>query len=142
VICLDVNLLIQATDPKATAHEKARIWFENQMNSGQLVGIPWQTLCSFVRLSTDGVSRRPALSLNEALLFVEEWLEWETVWVPEPTKQHHVVYAGLLRQVERPRLVMDAHLAAIAIEHRLILCSADADFRMFAGLKLLNPLQP
>lgn len=35
---------------------------------------------------------------------------------------------------------MDAHLAALAIEHGLTLCSADSDFAKFSGLRWLNPL--
>ena len=136
-----MNLLLQATDPKATKHEAARAWFEDQMNGGQLVGLPWTTLLGFLRLSTDGVSRRPALPMSEALLFLEEWLEWETVWTPEPTARHHIVFAELLRKSPRSRLVTDAHLAALAIEHGLTLCSADADFRMFSGLRFHNPLE-
>jgi predicted nucleic acid-binding protein len=31
-------------------------------------------------------------------------------------------------------------MAALAIEHNCRLCSADADFRRFAGLRLINPL--
>jgi hypothetical protein len=37
-------------------------------------------------------------------------------------------------------LVPDAHLAALAIEHGLILCSTDGDFARFPDLRLLNPL--
>jgi predicted nucleic acid-binding protein len=37
-------------------------------------------------------------------------------------------------------LVPDAHLAALAIEHGLILCSTDGDFARFPGLRWQNPL--
>jgi uncharacterized protein len=37
-------------------------------------------------------------------------------------------------------LVHDAHLAALAVEHGLTLCSADADFARFRGLRWENPL--
>jgi hypothetical protein len=37
-------------------------------------------------------------------------------------------------------LVPDAHLAALAIEHGLTLCSTDGDFGRFPELKWLNPL--
>nr|MBA2594952.1 VapC toxin family PIN domain ribonuclease [Gammaproteobacteria bacterium] len=37
-------------------------------------------------------------------------------------------------------LVPDAHLAAIAIEHGLILCSTDGDFARFPSLRWQNPL--
>ena len=38
------------------------------------------------------------------------------------------------------RLVPDAHLAALAIEHGLTLCSTDGDFAKFPGLAWQNPL--
>jgi hypothetical protein len=38
------------------------------------------------------------------------------------------------------KLVADAHLAALAIEHGLILCSADEDFRHFPDLRFENPI--
>lgn len=38
-------------------------------------------------------------------------------------------------------MVPDAHLAALAIEHGLTLCSTDGDFARFAGLRWNNPLQ-
>ena len=47
---------------------------------------------------------------------------------------------GLLLPERSPRLVPDAHLAALAIEHGLLLCSADRDFSRFAGLRWENPL--
>jgi predicted nucleic acid-binding protein len=37
-------------------------------------------------------------------------------------------------------LVHDAHLAALAIEHGLTLCSTDGDFARFPGLRWINPL--
>ena len=140
MICLDVNLLIQATDPDAVAHQAARKWFEDQMNSGQRVGLPSFTLVSFLRLSSQKGVRRNPLHLAHAMEFVEEWLEWDTVWTPHPTERHFGVLSDLLKAVPRSRMVNDAHLAALAIEHGLTLCSADNGFRMFPGLKFHNPL--
>lgn len=39
------------------------------------------------------------------------------------------------------KLVADAHLAALAVEHGLAVCSADSDFSRFPGLKWENPVQ-
>jgi predicted nucleic acid-binding protein len=36
--------------------------------------------------------------------------------------------------------IPDAHLAALAIGHGLILCSAEAGFARFPGLRWTNPL--
>jgi predicted nucleic acid-binding protein len=40
----------------------------------------------------------------------------------------------------RANLVHDADLAALAIEHGLILCSTDGDFARFPELRCQNPL--
>ena len=111
------------------------------MNGGNLVGLSWFTLLSFLRLSTQPGVRRVPFTVIEALEFVEGWLEWETVWIPEPAERHAFFLAQLLRTVPRSRLVNDAHLAAIAMEHNLTLCSADADFKLFPGLRFHNPLE-
>jgi predicted nucleic acid-binding protein len=38
-------------------------------------------------------------------------------------------------------MVMDAAIAALAIEHGATLCTTDRDFARFTGLKWRNPLQ-
>jgi predicted nucleic acid-binding protein len=40
----------------------------------------------------------------------------------------------------RGNLIPDAHLAALAIEHGVAVCSADTDFARFTGLRWINPL--
>ena len=54
-------------------------------------------------------------------------------------------HAELLSELLEPlgtagNLTTDAHLAALALEHRAELCSADADFSRFPGLRWSNPL--
>jgi len=111
------------------------------MNSGVRIGLPWFTLVSFLRLSTQQGARQKPMLMDQALEWVHEWIEWETVWIPEPTPRHNEVLSELLRVVPRSRMVSDAHIAAIAIEHGLTLCSADIGFKMFPGLTSHNPLQ-
>jgi hypothetical protein len=69
------------------------------------------------------------------------WLGCETAWMPQPTERHADV---LVRLLSLPgisgKLIPDAHLAALAIEHGLTLCSADVDFARFAELRWENPL--
>jgi len=47
----------------------------------------------------------------------------------------------LPKQRVRGSLIMDAHLAALAIEHGATLCTNDRDFLRFPGLKVEFPLQ-
>lgn len=139
MILVDVNLLLYVGNKSSEEHDRTTAWFEDRMNSGERVGLPWHSLFGFLRTAT-GVAR-PPLPMNEALAFVEEWLEWDTVWVPEPTVEHMKIVGTLLRAVPRSSLVPDAHLAALAIEHGLTLCSNDRDFRLFPELRLHNPLE-
>jgi len=46
----------------------------------------------------------------------------------------------LVRTGSSANLVPDAHLAALAIEHGLVMCSSDGDFTRFPGLRYMNPL--
>ena len=63
------------------------------------------------------------------------------VWIPGPTERHDEILGELLeRSRAAGNLVPDAHLAALAIEHGLTLCSADGDFARFPGLRWVNPL--
>jgi predicted nucleic acid-binding protein len=57
-------------------------------------------------------------------------------------EEHTVILGALLRELGGgARLIPDAHLAALAIDHGLILCSTDGDFASFPGLRWMNPLR-
>jgi predicted nucleic acid-binding protein len=60
-----------------------------------------------------------------------------------PTERHAARVRELLGVVGAGgNHVGDAHLAALAIEHGAELCSADADFARFPGLRWTNPVAP
>lgn len=72
---------------------------------------------------------------------VESWLQHPLVEVIQPGPRHWTVLRVLLEQAGiAGNLTSDAHLAALAIEHNALLCSADSDFRRFADLRFRNPL--
>lgn len=73
---------------------------------------------------------------------VRAWLALPVTWTPQPTERHAQTLAALLAGESKPDLVPDAHLAAIAIEHGLTLCSTDRDFARFEGLRWSDPLRP
>jgi toxin-antitoxin system PIN domain toxin len=140
VIVVDANLLVYAVVPTFPQHTRARPWLEEQLSSGQRTGLPWTSLLAFVRLlSNPRVVSRP-IAVARAWMVVREWLELPGVWVPVPTERHATVLEPLVTAVTRSDLVPDAHLAALAMEHGLTLCSNDGDFARFAGLAWRNPL--
>lgn len=141
MILVDANLLIYAHVAGLSEHREARDWLDAQLNGSVRVGLPWPSLLAFVRLvSNPRVFEHPE-PVGTAWQQVEEWLDCDPVWIPCPTDRHREVLRSLLKQaVQRPNLVPDAHLAALAIEHGLKLCSTDGDFARFAGLRWENPL--
>ena len=72
---------------------------------------------------------------------IRTWLESDVAWIPEPGERHADVLGSFMTMPGMsPALVSDAHLAALAIEHGLTVCSADGDFARFPGLRWHNPL--
>lgn len=142
MILLDANILVYARVEQLPQHEAAREWLDARLSGTARVGLPWPALLAFVRLvSNPRVFERPE-TVASAWTQVESWLECEPAWIPRPTEGHRSVLAPLLdRAVDRPKLVPDAHLAALAIEHGLTLCSTDGDFARFPGLRWENPLR-
>jgi len=141
VILIDANLLLYAVNGAAPEHARARDWLDKQLTHTPRVGMPWSSLLAFLRIATNPRVFNPPLAMSRAWKQVEAWLDIESVWIPEPTRHHRQVLGELMQTNDiRAHLVPDAHLAALAIEHGLTLCSTDGDFAKFSALKWTNPL--
>lgn len=142
MILVDINLLVYAHVATFPAHHRARSWLDEYLNGTAPVGLPWPSLLGFVRLvSNPRIFEQPE-TVDEAWQQIEEWLDCPSVWIPQPGERHRdVLRPLLLNQGVRANLVPDAHLAALAIEHGLLLCSTDGDFARFPGLRWENPLR-
>ena len=140
---IDANLLLHAYNPRAPEHEASRQWLEAELSGPGLVRFSWLTLWAFLRISTNRrVFERP-LSVAEADAHVSSWLGQPIVGILDPGERHWEILRGLMRdgQAVGP-LVMDAVLAAIAIEHGATLYTTDRDFSRFSGLTWVNPIAP
>lgn len=142
MILLDANLLLYAHVSSFAQHDKAHAWLDGQLNGPTPVGLPWPSLLSFVRLvSNPRVFQQPA-TVAAAWHQVELWLDSPVAWIPGPGERHRELLGTLLARPDlRANHVPDAHLAALAMEHGLTLCSADSDFARFPGLRWQNPLR-
>jgi toxin-antitoxin system PIN domain toxin len=141
VILIDANLLVYAHATAFSQHRAAREWLDDRLNGVAPVGLPWPSILAFLRIVTNPrIFERPEV-IEGAWRQVEEWLGCPSVWIPQPTERHGETLQPLLvDQRLRANLIPDAHLAALAIEHGLILCSTDGDFARFSGLRWENPL--
>jgi toxin-antitoxin system PIN domain toxin len=139
VILVDANLLIYASAPETAQHAAAKAWLDGRLNGPSRVGLPWPSLLAFMRIVSNPRLFERA-SLAHARTQVRAWLELPNTWVPSPTEEHARILEELLENERSHRLVPDAHLAALALEHGLVLCSSDGDFARFAALRWENPL--
>jgi toxin-antitoxin system PIN domain toxin len=142
MILVDANLLIYAHVKTFPQHARAREWLDVRLSGSAQVGLPWPSLLSFLRLVTNRrVFERPE-STGDAWRQVIAWLACDAAWIPQPTDRHREVLGRLLAKVNvAANLIPDAHLAALAIEHGLTLCSTDGDFARFPDLRWQDPLQ-
>lgn len=141
MILVDTNLLVYAHVGNVAQHERAKQWLDDTLLSGARVGLPWHSLLGFVRVVSNprGFSRPEPIA--DAWRQVLRWLEEENTWVPSPTERHSSILDTLFSAVRvTSRFVMDAHLAALAIEHGLTLYSNDRDFARVPQLRWVNPL--
>ena len=137
---VDANILLYAVNTDASHHEPARDWLDGALNGGSLVHFAWMPLLAFVRLATrDGLFPRP-LSPAEAFDRVDSWLAAPNAVVAHPGLDHPGIVRRLLGNAGTGgNLVNDAHLAALAIEHRCAVASFDRDFGRFQGIEWFSP---
>ncbi len=142
MILVDVNVLVDATMTAAGDHEAARSWMHERLTGTARVGLPWASITGFIRVVGQPRAWERPLPVGGAVSVVRSWLSRPCTWIPEPGPRHVDLLEALLRSQPSVRLVTDAHLAAIAIEHGLELCSRDRDFARWSdlGLRSRDPL--
>ena len=141
MILPDINLLLHACNTRSSLHTAARAWWEGLLNGARPVGLAWIGILGFVRLTTPRQVMANPLPVTVARGHVRVWLAQPYVVVLDPGPRHAEILFGLLEGLGTAgNLTIDAHLAALAIEHQAELHSTDADFTRFPGLKWTNPL--
>jgi hypothetical protein len=140
-VIVDANILLYAADRGSKFHAPAAAWMEDALNGPARVGLPWPSLTAFVRIVTHPRASSSPLTPQEAWSVVDDWLAAGAAWIPVAGARHAEVFRRLVIDGDlRGNLVPDAHLAALAIEHGVGICSADSDFARFPGLDWVNPV--
>lgn len=139
---VDANVLLYAVNRDAERHVTSRAWLDGALSGDATVAFSWIALLAFVRLSTKpGLFPNP-LSVDGALDRVHAWTSAGPAVIVEPTPDHVTVLRRLLSGTGLGiggNIVNDAHLAALAIEHRCTVVSFDNDFSRFEGLNWEQP---
>lgn len=141
MIIPDVNLLLYAVIDAFPQHKPAKSWWEETMNSNELIGLTDPAIFGFLRISTNPRLLKPPLPVEEATGIVEGWLAEPNVRWAVPGPRHHALALDFLRSVGTAgNLTTDVQLAAIAVENDATIYSNDADFGRFDPVRWTNPL--
>lgn len=142
MILVDTNILLYAEDSLNPLHEDARQWWDTQLSGEFPVCLCWSILTSFIRVSTNRQIFKKPLTVNQALMRVQSWIDQPCLRLINPTASHWQIFQTMLLGGQaKANLVVDAHLAALAVEHGCVLYSTDSDFSRFPKLKWKNPLK-
>lgn len=141
MIVLDANLLLYAHDTRAADHKAASATISGIFSGSDLVGMPWQTIMAFLRISTNSRISGTALSMERAVALVQGWVELPQLVLLVPGEKHWRILQQMLidGRVNGPSAT-DAALAALTIEHGGILYTTDRGFARYPGLRFVNPL--
>ena len=140
---VDTNLLVYATFADAPEHARARGWLEERFSEGEgTVALCWPVVYAFLRLITSARVFGPhAVTVRDAWAVAAGYLKQPAVRLVAAGAGHAAIAWEL---AETPGLrsddVPDIEIAALAIEHGLVLASHDHGFRRFSGLRVVDPL--
>ena len=141
---VDTNLLVYAAFTNAPEHEQASEWLEGCLADGDgTVAFCWPVLYSLVRLiSSTRAFGRNALTVRDAWADITAYLAQPAVRIVSPGAGHAAIAAELAATPGlRSEDVPDIEIAALAIEHGLVLASHDHGFRRFSRLRVVDPIE-
>lgn len=138
---VDVNVLVYASDTGSRLHRAAHALLDEKARGREIFCLAWTTAMSYLRIVTHpGILTHP-LHPDEALGNLRELVELPQVRMLAEREGFLEAYAEVSGgEPLRGKLVPDAHLAAILLQHDVrTLYTGDADFRRFSFLDVRNP---
>lgn len=132
--------MLYAHDRSSPRHAAAGRWLTGVMDGPGPIGLSLATVLAFIRIVTDPRVYQVPRPTDWAVQEVQRWPGRGSVRLIAPTDRHWETLAGLLVAGKaRGSLVMDAHLAALTMEHGGTLATSDRDFTRFSGLRTIDP---
>jgi uncharacterized protein len=122
-------------------HSRYREWLETTVNSDAAYGVSELVLSGFVRVVTHpGIFEAPT-PLATALAEASGLRDHRNAVSIAPGRRHWSIFTTLSNAAgARGNLVVDAYLAALAIESGSEWITTDRDYARFPGLRWRHPL--
>lgn len=140
MVLIDVNVLVYAFRRDAPNHLRYAEWLRELMDSNATFGMADLVLSGFVRIVTHPAIFDPPSTVERAIRFANQIRRHPRCVNMVPGPRHWDVFMTLCRETgARGNLVLDAYLAALAIESGAEWITTDRGFARFRGLRWRHP---
>jgi uncharacterized protein len=142
MMLVDTNVMIYAHRRDSERHDDYRAWIQAMIDGPEPYAVSDFALTGMVRVVTNRkIYPAAPATIHEALAFAGSIRNQPHAQVVSPGIRFWDIFTRLCREANaRAKLVPDAYLAALAIEHGCEFVSTDRDFRRFPGLRVRHPL--
>ena len=141
MMLVDTNVMIYAHRLDSDRHAEYRAWIDALIAGPEPYAVSDFALNGVIRIVTDRRIYENATPTQVALNYAEVIRDQPHAQVVDPGAQFWRIFTDLCRKAGASgKLVPDAYLAALAIEHGCEFVSTDRDVRRFPGLRWRHPL--
>ena len=139
---LDSNILLYAKMNAMSEHKIVAKWLETTVSDrNNTLHICETSILSFLRIATNEKVFQPVLLTIDAQNFIDSLLNCPNVNLLYASAKHFTEVTKLMNKLNlRGNLVMDLHLAVLALSIGATLATRDKDFAKIPYLKTFNPL--
>ena len=139
---LDSNILLYAKMNAMSEHKIVAKWLETTVSDrNNTLHICETSILSFLRIATNEKVFQPVLPTIDAQNFIDSLLNCPNVNLLYASAKHFTEVTMLMNKLNlRGNLVMDLHLAVLALSIGATLATRDKDFAKIPYLKTFNPL--
>jgi toxin-antitoxin system PIN domain toxin len=135
----DANVLIYAFRKELPQHALASDWLRNVLAGGEMIGLVVPVELAFLRLMTKPLGGLPPAPWERAWAFMEALGRAPNVRRIHAGSRHPSLFSSLCSGTLAGDSVTDCYIAALALENKATLISADKGFGRFQELKWVNP---
>lgn len=142
-LALDTNILIYAHHDQFAEHRAVREFLTELMGKPDSYFVSWQVCYEYIRLTTHSRVLTKPLTAREALADLVMYLNDPRCQVLVETVAHRQALQQIFKALPSARgnFTHDCHYAALLMEHGIErIATADADFKKFDFLDVINPL--
>jgi len=134
--------MIYAHRRDAERHKDYRDWIEGMVNGLEPYAVADFAVSGMIRVVTDRrIYRERPATIQEALAFADRLRNQPQAVLVSPGPRFWPIFRDLCVKADASgKLVPDAYLAALAIEHGCEFITTDRDFAKFPGLRCRHPL--